>query len=261
MLKQHELTIFFVLTLLISSAIAGVGAAIGNTDITILTVFGPSLVAIFLTGLVGGKTGIGELLIEETFRRVGLRWATASIFVIPLIGILAVVLHSFFGGPELGLRSRDVFPQVIVIVLIAVGEEYGWRGYALPRLLERFSPVVASVVLGLVWGFWHFPGYLIGVGVPLDMPFVVFLLWVIPGTVLMTWVYVNTRSVLLAIIMHSGANATFNYLPLLPEWVGQLTTFWIFVGLLWGVTGLVAFFGLTQRRRGAEGMDENRHEE
>ena len=119
------------------------------------------------------------------------------------------------------------------------------RGYALPRLLERFGPITASVVLGLVWGFWHFPGYLIGVGVPLDMPFVVFLLWVIPATVLMTWVYVNTRSVLLAIVMHTAANATFNYLPLLPEWVGQLTTFWVFVSVLWVVVGLVILFGLS----------------
>ncbi len=72
MLQRHALTIFFVLVLSISAGIAAFGNSIGNTDITILTVFGPSLVAILLTGLVGGKTGLHELLIEQTFRRVGL---------------------------------------------------------------------------------------------------------------------------------------------------------------------------------------------
>ena len=125
MLKRHDLTIFFLLTLAISGGIAAFGSAIGNTDITILTVFGPSIVAIVLTGLVAGKAGVGELLVGQTFRRVGIGWVAAALFIIPAIGILAVGMHSFFGGPELGLRSRDVFPQVIVILLIAVGEEYG----------------------------------------------------------------------------------------------------------------------------------------
>lgn len=239
MLQRHALTIFFVLVLSISAGINAFGYSIGNTDITILTVFTPSLMAILLTALVAGKMGIRELLIEQTFRRVGLGWIAVALLAIPMVGIVAVGIHTLFGGPELALRSTQIFPQVIVILLISFGEEYGWRGYALPRLLEKFSPVVAGVLLGVVWSFWHFPGYLIGVGVPLEMSFLVFMLWVIPATLLMTWVYIHTRSVLLAIIMHSGANATFNYLPLLPEFVGQVTTFWIFVGVLWAVAGLV----------------------
>jgi hypothetical protein len=58
----------------------------------------------------------------------------------------------------------------------------------------------------------------------------------VAATILITWVYNNTKSVLVAILMHSAANATFNYLPLLPEFVGQLTIFWVFIGLLWLIT-------------------------
>jgi membrane protease YdiL (CAAX protease family) len=148
--------------------------------------------------------------------------------------------HSFFGGPSLGLRTTQLIPQLIVILLISLGEEFGWRGFALPRLQERFSALNASLVLGLVRGFWHFPGFLVGAGVPLNMPFGVFLLWIILATILITWVYNNTGgSILSAILMHSAANATFNYLPLLPEFVGQMTTFVIFLGLIFVVTLVV----------------------
>jgi membrane protease YdiL (CAAX protease family) len=134
---------------------------------------------------------------------------------------------------------------VIVILLISLGEEFGWRGFALPRLQERFSALNASLVLGVVWGFWHFPGFLIGTGVPLDLPFGVFLLWTVLATVLMTWIYNNTGgSILSAILFHSAANATFNYLPLLPEWAGQGTTFDVFLGLvLLAVVAVVARYG------------------
>jgi membrane protease YdiL (CAAX protease family) len=64
------------------------------------------------------------------------------------------------------------------------------------------------------------------------MPLIVFFLWVILMTILMTWVYNQTQSILLAIIMHSSANATFNYLPLLPEFTGQLAPFLLLLGLL-----------------------------
>ena len=86
--------------------------------------------------------------------------------------------------------------------------------------------------MGVVWALWHYPASLIGTGVPLDMPFGVFVLWVVGGTLLMSWVYNNTGSVLTSILMHITANATFNYLPLLPEWTGQRTSFAVFLGLV-----------------------------
>jgi len=130
------------------------------------------------------------------------------------------------------LRTTQLMPQIMVIALIAVGEEIGWRGYALPWLQQRYSALTASLILGVVWGFWHYPGSLIGVAVPSGMPFSAFMLWVVLATILMTWVYNHTQSILLAIIMHATANAAFNYLPLLPEFTGRMGSFWLLLGLL-----------------------------
>jgi uncharacterized protein len=139
------------------------------------------------------------------------------------------------------LRTTQLLPQVIVILLISIGEEFGWRGYLLPKLKERYSALLASLILGMTWGVWHFPASLIGTGVPQMMPFVVFMVWVLMATLVMTWVYNNTGSVLAAILMHSMANATFNYLPLLPEFVGQLNTFLLFLAVMVGTVALVVW--------------------
>ncbi len=249
-LGQYQLIIFFVLVLALSAAVAMTAIAIGDENVAILTVFSPSLIAIAFTAFVSGKEGLRELLVKQTIQPVKFRWIVASLGTIPLIAAVAIGLHSLFGGPALTIRSTQLFPQVIIILLIALGEEYGWRGYALPRLQQSFNALVASLLLGLVWGFWHFPAYLIGVGTPHEMPFYVFMLWVITATILMTWIYNNTSSVLLAILLHSAANATFNYLPLLPEFTGQIATFWLFLGLLGSLTvAVIILFGPNSLRR------------
>lgn len=231
-LRQYQLTIFFVVTLSLSAGIASIAIAIGDQNITILSVFTPSLVAIALTALVGGKSGLKDLLVKQMKQHVEFKWVVISMIMIPILAILAICIHSLFGGPDLTLRTTQLFPQIIVIVIIALGEEYGWRGYALPKLEEKYNALSSSFILGLVWGFWHFPSYLIGVGVPQGMPFYVFILWVLAANILITWVYNNTRSVLMAMLIHIVANATFNYLYLLPEFAGQIITFWLFLGLV-----------------------------
>ncbi|MEM8857046.1 MAG: CPBP family intramembrane glutamic endopeptidase [Chloroflexota bacterium] len=171
-------------------------------------------------------------MISQVFRRVRLSWLFASFLLFPALAAAAILLYATIGGEPLALRTTQLLPQAIVILLVALGEEFGWRGYALPKLQQSFGPLSSSLILGLVWGFWHYPGYLIGVGLPLEMPFVVFLLWVLLATILMTWFFNRTGSLLAAILMHIAANATFNYLPLLPEFAGQQVTFLIFLSLL-----------------------------
>lgn len=246
-LRQYQLLIFFVVTLFLSAVIATVAIVIGDKNLTILSVLTPSLTAIALTAFFDGKSGLKDLLIKQTKQRFKFRWLVISLIMFPILALIAISIHSLFDGPDLALRTTQLLPQMIVIVLIALGEEYGWRGYALPKLEEKYSALTASLILGLVWGFWHFPGYLIGVGVPLEMPFYVFLLWVLGATILMTWVYNNTKSVLTATILHITANATFNYLSILPEFTGQMVTFGLFLGLVWLVSiTVVGLFGGSQ---------------
>ncbi len=242
-IRDYQLTTFFVLNLMFSAAMAVTGAFLGNTNIAIITVLAPSLSAIVLTGLFAGRRGLRKLLVEQTIRIVNPKWIAVSILMIPMIACVAIGLNFLIGGSEFAIRASALFPQLLVILIIALGEEYGWRGYALPKLQEKFNALEASVILGAIWGIWHYPGYLIGTAVPLEMPFLVFMLWIVPASILITWVFNNTRSVVMAILVHVAANASFNYLPLLPEFVGQIRTFWIFLGMLWltAITIVIVF--------------------
>ncbi len=230
---RHALLTFFGVSLGVSAVGMWLAQASGNENLSILIPLSPSLIAIAVTAVAFGRDGLRAMLKGTFIAQLNLRWTLVALLLIPTLAAIAIWVHSRLGGPALALRTTQLLPQVIVILLISLGEEFGWRGFALPRLQERFSALNASLVLGVVWGVWHFPGYLAGVGVPLDLPFAVFLLWAVLASILMTWVYNHTGgSILSAVLFHSAANATFNYLPLLPEWTGQRTTFYVFLGLV-----------------------------
>lgn len=166
------------------------------------------------------------LFVKQTVKKNALKWLLMSLIGIPIVASLAVLTSLHFDISRLHLRTTQLLPQAVVIVLIAIGEEYGWRGYLLPRLMKKLNVFHSSIILGLIWGLWHFPAYLIGKGVPLEMDFPVFLLWVVLGTLFISWIYYYTKSVLTSIFAHISANAAFNYLPILPEFTGNMDTFW-----------------------------------
>jgi membrane protease YdiL (CAAX protease family) len=248
-LANHQLSFYFGVTLLTTVFIVALAIILDNEAIAFLAVLMPSSVAIVMTGVLHGRKGVYDLLVSRSVRPIRWSWVTLSIFLFAFIAVIAIVIHSVFGGPTFELRTTEILPQILVILLIALGEEYGWRGFALPRLQQRHHALLASLILGLVWGFWHYPASLINIGVPQDMPFYTFMLWVIPATTLFTWVYNKTQSVLATILLHSGANATFNYLPILPEFTRNIQTFYIFLTLVWLFTLVIVVAGVFEPSR------------
>lgn len=241
--EKNEVIYFSLIVIALSSLICFVSYRLNDENISILAVFTPSIVALFLTFFTRGKQGVYELFVKQTIRKTGLKWLLLSLVGIPAIAALAVLTSLSFDISRFGLRTTQLMPQIIVIILIAVGEEYGWRGYLLPRLIRKYSVINSSILLGLIWGFWHFPAYLIGTGVPLQMNFLVFLLWVVLGTLFMSWIYCYTKSVLTSILVHISANAAFNYLPMLPEFTGSSHVFWLFIGYLLVFLVIIYYFG------------------
>jgi membrane protease YdiL (CAAX protease family) len=86
-------------------------------------------------------------------------------------------------------------------------EELGWRGYALPRLLTRFSPFTASLILGVIWGVWHLPSFFLSGMEQNGMSLTLFIIYTPCLSILMTWVFQHTHgSVLSAVMIHYMAN-------------------------------------------------------
>ncbi len=108
-------------------------------------------------------------------------------------------------------------PALLVIFLVGgpLAEEPGWRGFALPRLEERFGPLVGTLLLGTLWGLWHLPLFLFTPGyngagtglVGISLPFLAFVIGEVALAVIFTWVFNNTHgSLLLTMLLHASAN-------------------------------------------------------
>jgi uncharacterized protein len=208
-----------------------------------LSIFmGPFLAAFVMTGVTEGREGVGRFLRRFVLWRVGLRWYLFAFVGVPVLVVFSVVvipgaLASFQGLSALaplyllGMFFYALFPGG------ALGEEPGWRGFALPRLQSIHGPLLGSVILGALWGLWHLPLFFTPWNELTALNVVGYDLTTICLAIMYTWVFNNTKgSVLIAILIH----ATFNWTTI-P--VGQLFPAPIFedYGLLTLLGGFGAF--------------------
>ena len=239
--SKNNIVLYSILVLLASALICFISYQLDNVNISILTVLSPSIIAFLITLFTEGKSGLRKLFIKPTTRKIHWKWLLISFGTIPVLASLSMLINTGFNISQFSLRTTQLMPQLIIIIVIALGEEYGWRAYLLPRVMKRFGVLNAGVIVGLIWGIWHYPAYLIGTGTPLEMSFAFFMVWVVIGSVFMTWLYYKTSSVLTAILFHIGANASFNYLRILPEFTGRMTDFYVVTGLLFVIITVLFF--------------------
>ena len=235
--------IFYTVVLFLTGVIVYfIGYQQDNPDATILVVLIPTTVAVLITARTLGRAGVRRLLRLRGDSPWSARLLLTTALAIPTIALAAI----FIGSTVTGQSSEFAMPAdglliLLVLVVIVIGEEYGFRGYMLPRLQSRYSALVAGIITGAAWWLWHYPPSLIGTGTPLDTPFWLFGIWVVAVTVLMTSVFNASRgSVGMMMLFHLTANASFVFLPLLPEnREGDLTTFSVFVALVVVVAAVV----------------------
>ena len=179
--------------------------------------FGPLIGAVVVTAAVAGRSGLRQFLKRMIQWRVGLIWYGFAFLGVPLLYIASIALVpgalGSFKAPDVG--AVLLYP-VLYIVLMCLGgpltEEPGWRGFALPRLQQRWSPLVGSIILGLLWAAWHLPNYFrpdwstVNGGVSFS-GIAVFAAATVTFSVVLTWVYNHTGgSILMAILVHASIN-------------------------------------------------------
>lgn len=219
----------FILPFALSDGQNGLGLLPFQSDIAFLIAFvlsalaGPAAAAIAVTAATAGRGGVRRLLRRGVQWRVGLIWHVIAIF-----SMLAIYLNGYglFMGLNLpgalvahpALLLTTFLPQGIAIILTAsFAEELGWRGFALPRLQQRFGPLRATAILGALHGLWHLPVFFTPLLGPFSAPgYAGFLVVAIAVTFLYTWVFNHTGgSVLLATLTHGFGNAASSVLTLL----------------------------------------------
>lgn len=205
-IKQHSLAIFCVLT--ISLTFAATRLPLPGEVIPVVIVFIPALMAIYLTALSEGKIGVRSLLGKLVQWRISLKWVAIALMLALVLRLTMSLVALGLGMiPGIHLRPGGAASYVLLAVVFfvfAIPEELGWRGYALPRLLEWRSPLAAGLIIGVLWGSLHLalllPGMMNEDAAPLPT-----LLALVGGSVLFTWLYINSgSSVVLTTLFHAA---------------------------------------------------------
>jgi membrane protease YdiL (CAAX protease family) len=200
---------------------AGVLGSRWATEVGAGYAYGPAIAAV-LAAVWVGRPALRDLGARLTRWRVGIRWWAVVLAGPALLGLATAVLHTVLGGDWSDVRPQaldagvtGLVPLFLALALTdGLGEEVGWRGAVLPRLLRRTGPVAASLLLGVVWAVWHAPLHWTE-GATMEGTPVWLLLVQLPAcAVLYTWVFLHTGgSVLPAIALHAALSLSGVPLP------------------------------------------------
>jgi membrane protease YdiL (CAAX protease family) len=169
----------------------------------LLAVYAPGLSGIFLIWRHYGLKGLGRFF-RRLFLCVLVQWWLFLLLGIPAIVYAAAAIKGTINDPFPFSPWTMVFPALVQSLLLGpIGEEFGWRGFALPLLQRRFSPFWASLILGVVWAVWHAPAFAMS-GTPQSAwSFGPFFVGLIAITVIMTPLFNASRgSLSIAILYH-----------------------------------------------------------
>lgn len=184
--------------------------------------YGPVIAAILVTRITEGKLGLKHLLNSLLIWKVSYWWYAFVIFVPTLIYLFSTTISFVFGYPVKSFDLVNGLSSIPISFLIALpfgpmGEELGWRGYLLPKMMAKYSAFKSSIFVGLAWGLWHlasftFPGAALPdfMGVSL-LSIGVYFCYTIAESLVFTFIYLRTKaSVVIAILLHAFFNASSN---------------------------------------------------
>jgi membrane protease YdiL (CAAX protease family) len=199
-----------------------------------LGAFGPLLAALIVARAESGGAGLRALLRPLRIRYLDAGWYLVALGMFGAIYAAGVAIYHLFGGTQAGswVYPPDDAARVAALFVFPIGEEIGWRGFALPRLQRRHGALSASLWLGAGWALWHtvmfaFQGMTLGL-------FALSFVNLIAGSVVFSWLYNRTRgSLLVAMLAHAGAHLN-NPARVLP---GDVAPFLIFTVAVCAVAG------------------------
>lgn len=187
-----------------------------------VAVCAPTISAVLVSLVFGGLNGVKNLF-DGLVRPFKIQWAFVALLTLAGgYAVWGIVERSLSGA---GIASSVDFHALLVSAPLLLfttanifidpgpwGEETGWRGFALPRLLTRFRPLTAALILGVIWGIWHTPAFLASGLTQSGMNFGWFLIGSTCLTILMTWIYVNANGnyLVAGFIPHMMSNLLFS---------------------------------------------------
>jgi CAAX protease family protein len=220
LVRRYPLSAFFVLAV----ALSWWSWILYAVDLapTPIVGFGPFLAALIVLAVTEGKRGVMGLLRRMVRWRVGLQWYAVALLLPIVVTLAAAALNIYLLGAQRTSSAADLggwssFLSMFFLLLLIPGlggawEEPGFRGYALPRLQFRHSALLASLILGVLWAFWHLPFVITGEDHWMDA-----ILFTIEWSIVYTWLFNNAKGSVLIVMLFHNMNNTFS-----SGFVGQM---------------------------------------
>src|SRR5258708_5508224 len=215
---DRPLRIYFLLAFGITWGVGGLALLTGEIrpgspsplqPLYYVAAFGPSIAGVVMAASTDGWAGVRRLLARLVPSRSALPWYVAVLIGFPALNLVAARLLApdFLARLPAWHRLLSLLPLPLVPHTRPLGEEFGWRGFALPRLLQRRCPLAAALILGVIWWAWHLPTFFIPALSQHQLSIPIFLVNSLALSVIMTWLYQRTRGdLLLMILVHVAAN-------------------------------------------------------
>lgn len=265
--KEHPVAIFYLVTFLISWG--GLVLLLGGPDqitaqptnvpfipLYLITVSGPFLAGVLLTGIYNGTEGYRKFLTRLFKYRVKAEWYAIALLVAP-VTVFTTLLTLWVFSPEFlpgiftsgdspvalsfGLAGSDKMTLVLFVLMIGLFnglvEELGWTGFVTHKMGLNHNFIATGLNIGVMWGLWHLLSNYLGSAteagnLPLPLYITVLLFSFLPPfRILMTWVYAHTGSLFIAILMHASLDI-FWILSMPNALTGQQRVVWY---LAWAV--------------------------
>jgi membrane protease YdiL (CAAX protease family) len=225
-ISKHQVVLFFIFAIVVSGVFA-IPLLLSIYKVIpvelpgilgLIAAFGSSIAAVIVASLSDGKTELKKLWGGLKKWRVHPLWYLFAIFVNTAMTLLATGLFALFGGsfPSISEKLPQLLPIAVFLTIQAgLGEEIGWRGFATPKLQEKFSGLTAVFIVSGVWLIWHIPLFFVPEGLQANiwdkigfLPAVAFYgVNLIAQSIIYTWSYNSTGgSVLMPIFLHGSLN-------------------------------------------------------
>jgi uncharacterized protein len=205
------------------------GEMTGQHPLFFLAVWAPAIAAFTVVMRRAGFSGMKRYLGRLLLWRASLPWYAFLILGIPFLFFCGSALKgNLFAEPFLSMSTPALLSALAFTAIKGPVEEVGWRGLALPLLQRKFAPFWAGLILGMIWGFWHLPAFLLS-GTPQSAwSFTPFFVGSIAMSVIMTALFNSSRgSILLPALFHFQANN-----PMWPDAQPYDTLFFVAAAVL-----------------------------
>ncbi len=227
--------------------------------LSLLSPYGPTIGAFVVTAMTEGKPGVRTLWRRFWNRSLSIKWLFVILLFFPTLYLVTNLVARTLDGQAYPFLTWPNQPWMFIPSFIANGlihgglsEEFGWRGYVLPRFQAKWNALVSTFILGVIWGVWHLP--LLQAGMLSAHSVAELVLWQTLVAIFFTWVFNNTNGSILAVVLfHAMANSSGEIV-----WSGGSSP-WFFYGvsLVAGILIVIIFGPRTlMRRRTEDGVYE-----